>query len=608
MADPAGSSLLNIRDTFSRSTFSGSTFRGEDTVNKREFVEQSKKFVETQQKDQQSLSTIQQQINNLQTQINTLSAGLVQVRSLIQNDTVSEQTLLRKEQEEERKYAQRKIRTGNENQLEQKIVSALSAPVQQAAAKVENIFSRIGEALKTLFLGWLTVQGVKALKAYADKDYDALIDIKNNVIKNIGLGIAAIASIKLGLGLVTKAVTGVVAKIGSIIANIIKAPFKVVGAAATGLGSMLSGGGKKPPGGGGGKPKGGGGILGASGKFVTFLSGMMNFQNKEFTDATLASLSLVAKAPGAIGAIGKIAGIAFTADEIAEAFGKNIFGDSRDKLVDEIAKPFKEEKEKKSEKPASTAASPAKVAPAVTPQTPMIGDKKDDKSETDPKNMTPGPVSESANIQPTSDTGASAAGISAPSTASSTSTSTTSPAAGTGTSAPSTTSTTSGSSPVSTAQTTMMPAASDLTLNVNADKSEKEQKYWKSEEDYWNTISSALKAGSTYEELGLNQQEIDYLEGKTDTPPFLANEKMAAIEGKPTELTGEMMETKPITPPSIPPLQEPAPNVTIAAAPQQQQQKTAIPSSTGTDVPFIPSANPDNFYVMYSKLNYNVVV
>ncbi len=607
MADPAGSSLLNIRDTFSRSTFSGSTFRGEDTVNKREFVEQSKKFVETQQKDQQSLSTIQQQINNLQTQINTLSAGLVQVRSLIEKDTVSEQTLLRKEQEEERKYAQRKIRTGNENQLEQKIASALTAPVQQAAAKVENIFSRIGQALQTLFLGWLTVQGVKALKAYADKDYDALIDIKNNVIKNIGLGIAAIASIKLGLGLVTKAITGVVAKIGSIIANIIKAPFKVVGAAASGLRSMLGGGGKKPSGGGGGKPKGGGGRgPGIIGGLFGGINSWLNFKNGENVDAIMNAALLLPTPPIVRGLLG----LGVLADDIAEVFGSNIFGKNPNHAAKAKEIEAEAKKQKEEQKPASTAASPAKVAPAVTPQTPMIGDKKDDKSETDPKNMTPGPVSGSANIQPTSDTGASAAGISAPSTASttSTSTSTTSPAAGTGTSAPSTTSTTLGSSPVSTAQTTMMPAASDLTLNVNADKSEKEQKYWKSEEDYWNTISSALKAGSTYEELGLNQQEIDYLEGKTDTPPFLANEKMAAIEGKPTELTGEMMETKPITPPSIPPLQEPAPNVTIAAAPQQQQQKTAIPSSTGTDVPFIPSANPDNFYVMYSKLNYNVVV
>jgi hypothetical protein len=51
----------------------------------------------------------------------------------------------------------------------------------------------------------------------------------------------------------------------------------------------------------------------------------------------------------------------------------------------------------------STSTTAAKVTPAATPKTPVMGDKKDDKSETDPKNMTPGPVSGSTNIQPTSD-------------------------------------------------------------------------------------------------------------------------------------------------------------------------------------------------------------
>ncbi len=588
MADPAGSSLLNIRDTFSRNTFSGSTFRGEDTVNKREFVEQSKKFVETQQKDQQSLSTIQQQINNLQTQINTLSAGLVQVRSLIQNDTVSEQTLLRKEQEEERKYAQRKIRTGNENQLEQKIASALTAPVQQAAAKVENIFSRIGQALQTLFLGWLTVQGVKALKAYADKDYDALIDIKNNVIKNIGLGIAAIASIKIGLGLVTKAITGVVAKIGSIIANIIKAPFKVVGAAATGLASML-GGGKKPPASGPGaappaaappkKPnivqRAAGAAKGAlknlGGPFIqgTIGTGIDIAMGEEPGRAvTGAAGGVTAGAVGAkvgsiLGPVGALVG-GIGGYALGSGFGKEQY----DKFM---GKPQASQSQQQSKAPESksatmplTSAQPNQIK-SPTPQTPPVA----------PQIKSPSP-------SPSAQTNINA----------------NSPKSNNDNQTKNTV----------TPQASMMPATSNLTLNINADKSQKENDYWKSEAEYWDTISKGLESGSSYEELGLNQQEIDYLEGKTETPPFLANEKMVAIEGKTTELTGEMMETKPITPPSIPPLQEPAPNVTIAAAPQQQQQKTAIPSSTGTDVPFIPSANPDNFYVMYSKLNYNVVV
>ena len=595
MAEAAGSSLLNIRNSFSGSTISGPSIRGEDVVNKREFVEQSKKFTETQQKDTQSLSTIQEQFNNLQTQINTLATGLTKIESLIQKDTVSEQTLLKKEQSEENKYSQKKIRAGNENQLEQKIQSALVAPVQQAAAKVENIFGRIGQALTGLFLGWLGVQGVKALKAAADKDYDALTNIKNNIVKNIGLAIGGIAAIKLGFGLITKAIMGVVAKVGSIIANVIKLPFKAAAAAATGLGSMLRGG-PKPSGGGGVKPRGGGGVgPGLIGGLFSGINSWLNFKNGENVDAIMNAALLLPTPPIVRGLLG----LGVLADDISEVFGGNLFGKNPnyERKAKEIA--AEAEKQKETEKPASTSTTAAKVTPASTPQTPLMGEKKDDKSETDSKNMTPGPVSGSTNIQPTSDSGASSTGISAPSTA-----------AGTGISAPATTSssTTSGSSPTSTAQTTMMPQAGDLTLNVNADKSEKEQKYWKSEADYWNTIASGLKAGSSYEELGLNQDEIDYLEGNSDKPPFMMDRKIPEMETKPTELTNKTIQTKPITAPSIPPLEQPSPNVMVASAPAPQQQKTAIPSSTGTDVPFIPSANPNNFYVMYSKLNYNVVV
>lgn len=77
--------------------------------------------------------------------------------------------------------------------------------------------------------------------------------------------------------------------------------------------------------------------------------------------------------------------------------------------------------------------------------------------------------------------------------------------------------------------------------------------------------------------------------------------------------------TKTVTPANIKPptktltpvgtLPEPKPNIIIAgggqdrtqiAAPQQQEPLT--------DVPFIPSGNTDNFYVLYSQLNYNVVM
>lgn len=575
MAESAGSSLLSIRDSFSKNTVSGSSFKGSDTVNKRDFVEQSKKFVETQQKDQQSLSTIQQQINSLQTQITTLANGLTQLRSLIQKDTTSEQTLLTQEQEAEKKYAQRQIRIGKENELEKKIESALVAPVQQAAAKVENIFGKIKDALTGLFLGWLGVQGVKALKAYADKDYDALTDIKNNVIKNIGLAIGAVAAIKLGLGLVTRAIGAVVAKIGSIIFNVIRAPFAALGAGATKLGSALinRGSGTKPPGGSGGAPAapapkpnliqratgaasralrsmGGPLLQGAVGTGLDIAMGEDPKRAAAGATGGVTAAAVGSRVGGIFGAPGRFLG-GLLGYGFGSGFGKDVYNQVTGQ--------------------SPPAAAPTQTSKPSEPRSPIIP------TTSTPNGVTNPPVTIVGNLEenvpdreqpkPTEEKKDNVA-----------------------------------------PQTTMMPTAGDLTLNVNTDKSAKEQEYWKSEENYWNAIAKGLEEGLSYEELGLEQNEIDYLEGKTDKPPFLMQEKTAEMEGVPTELKTEMIGTKPTPPPSIPPLEQPAPNVMVAAAPAPQQQKTAIPSSTGTDVPFIPSANPDNFYVLYSKLNYNVVV
>lgn len=593
MAEAAGSSLLNIRNSFSGSTISGPSIRGEDVVNKKEFVEQSKKFAETQQKDTQSLSTIQQQFNNLQTQINTLAAGLTKVQSLIEKDTVSEQTLLKKEQSEENKYSQKKIRAGNENQLEQKIQTALVAPVQQAAAKVENIFGRIGQALTGLFLGWLGVQGVKALKAAADKDYDALTNIKNSVVKNIGLAIGGIAAIKLGFGLITKAIMGVVAKVGSIIANVIKLPFKAAAAAATGLGSMLRGGPK--PSGGGPSPSGapsaspsapvpkpniiqratgaasralksaGGPLLqGTAGTAIDIAMGEEPGRASAGAAGGVTAAAAGSKVGGIFGPVGRLLG-GILGYGVGSGLGKDVYNKATGQSPPAAAQTSNPSQPQSPIIPTATKPGENK-SPAVVTTTkpegkenlppPML------QNMDEAENVTPKPSPQTSN-----DKGENVA-----------------------------------------PQTAMMPAAGDLTLNVNADKSEKEQKYWKSEADYWNTIASGLKAGSSYEELGLNQDEIDYLEGNSDKPPFMMDRKIPEMETKPTELTNKTMQTKPITAPSIPPLEQPSPNVMVASAPAPQQQKTAVPSSTGTDVPFIPSANPNNFYVMYSKLNYNVVV
>lgn len=63
---------------------------------------------------------------------------------------------------------------------------------------------------------------------------------------------------------------------------------------------------------------------------------------------------------------------------------------------------------------------------------------------------------------------------------------------------------------------------------------------------------------------------------------------------------------KPVTP--VGTLPELKPNIIIAGGGADRTQTVAPQQQPLTDVPFIPSANTDNFYVLYSQLNYNVVM
>jgi hypothetical protein len=63
---------------------------------------------------------------------------------------------------------------------------------------------------------------------------------------------------------------------------------------------------------------------------------------------------------------------------------------------------------------------------------------------------------------------------------------------------------------------------------------------------------------------------------------------------------------KPDTP--VGTLPDPKPNIIMAGGGTDRTQTIASQKQPLTDVPFIPSSNTDNFYVLYSQLNYNVVM
>jgi small-conductance mechanosensitive channel len=172
----------------------------------------------------QEISALRSTVDALRTETTTLNKGLATISNLIQQDSALEKQQADEDEDRERKLAETKIRMGKESQLEQRITDSLATPVQALQKKVTDIFGRIGEALTALLAGWLTNQGIEALKANADGNKNKLEEIKDNVLKTIGFSVAAIGAMKIGFDLVIKTITGITGKIGGLILKLATAP------------------------------------------------------------------------------------------------------------------------------------------------------------------------------------------------------------------------------------------------------------------------------------------------------------------------------------------------------------------------------------------------
>ena len=515
----------------------------------------------------QEISALRGTVDALRAETTTLNNGLGNVSNLIQQDSAVEKQQASAEAESERKLAETNIRLGKESQLEQKITNALAKPVQALQQKVGNIFGRIGEALTALFAGWLTNQGIEALKAASEGNKEKLEEIKDNVLKTIGFGVAAIGAIKIGFDLVIKTITGITGKIGSILLKLATAPLKVLRSAlqaAPIIGPLL--GGPKPGAKPGPKPTGGGGMLsgvknalkGLAGPLLagTALTGFDIAQGEDPARAIAGATTGMIGSAGAfaLGSLIPIPGTGVGAGALAYGpsadFGKEMY----DKFFG------------KSETPQ------AKVA---EPTTPKVGD-----SKPEPPPTIMAPVEADAKISPStvepqnsmmSDSGTSV------------STATTAPPA----------------AEVQPQTPAIPPPSPEMTKNFQAAWDNRNRGYARGRiESAWNnmTVEQQQQAKEWAKSTGKDWTEMKLVEKPSTVQAVPLPSAQVQPLPKPTQNVGE--------------LTEPAPNVIMMPSGQSNNQQSSISQAptNGTDTPLISSSNPDNFYVLYSQLNYNVVI
>ena len=499
----------------------------------------------------QEISGLRTTVIALRTETATLNNGLLSLSNLIQQDVTAEKQQEKQEAERERRLLETKVRMGKESQLEQRVTNAVAAPVQALQPKISGIFGRIGTALTLLFTGWLTNQGIKALKASAEGNKTQLEKIKDRVIKNIGYFAASFAAVKVGFDLLFKTITGLTNNIAGFIIKLAKAPINLLRSALnlSPLSSIF-------------KPKPtvkGPNFLGGA---LTLYTAIRNYGNGEITDTVMQGLlAAISFTPVGrlVGAVRTVLGIAVTADEIAEVFGSNIFGENPNILrqVNKVKEIAEKEAQQTRENSSSTAelTSTETVTPIVTAQTSMLENQpNENKVEPNPSSVDFKPIEGNPDALPNASAGAAPI-------------------------------------PTSSPMTSMMPQSADLSLNnlPGALAPGQRPDITPNKEQF----AAATQARIDAKEKGLTGKELE---------EFVA---AAAMNAKPSD--ANITSTAQI--PNVGALPEPSPNVIMAGGQGgSQQSPTPQAPSAGSDTPIINSSNPDNFYVLYSQLNYNVVI
>ena len=502
-------------------------------------------------KQTQEISALRSTVDALRAETTTLNKGLVSISNLIQQDSAVEKQQETEKAESERKLAETNVRLGKESQLEQNITNSLVTPVQALQQKVDNIFSRIGEALTTLFFGWLTNQGIEALEAESEGNKEKLEEIKNNVLKTIGFGVAAIGAIKIGFDLIIKTITGITGKIGSILLKLATAPLKVLRStlqAAPIIGGLL--GGPKPGAKPGPKPTGGGGMLSGVKNALKGLAGpllagtaLTGFDIAQGEDPARA---IAGATTGMIGSAGAFAlGSLIPIPGTGVGAGALAYGPSAD-FGKEMYDKFFGKSETSSAK--------------VSPTTPKVGD-----SKPEPPPTIMAPVEADAKISPSTQT----------------------------------------------PETSPTPAAVQPQTPAIPPPSPEMTKQFQMAWDYRNNGFARGRIESAWNNMTVEQQQQAKIWAQSkgyDWTEMKLVEKPSTVQAVP--LPSAQVQPLPKPTQNVGELTEPAPNVIMMPSGQNNNQQSSISQAptNGTDTPLISSSNPDNFYVLYSQLNYNVVI
>jgi len=216
--DPASGSYLSAekrKAIFARTRVSSNVFgRGGALVPINKQSDSGALVTTAIQNQTQNISSLQGQINSLRSEVNDFRTALSRITDLIAYDSVLEKNSIKQEQEEQRRATEQGLRIGRESLIERKIQNALIAPAQAIAQRTQSILDKVKQFFTTLFIGWLTNQGIETLRALSEGNGKKLEEIKDNVLKGLGIAAGTLFLLNGGFFAIASTITRLSLKIG----------------------------------------------------------------------------------------------------------------------------------------------------------------------------------------------------------------------------------------------------------------------------------------------------------------------------------------------------------------------------------------------------------
>jgi hypothetical protein len=184
-----------------------------------------------------SLVGLQDQLNTIRSEIFTTNVNLQGIGKILESDRSLDQRYLLEERDEEKKLLESKIRQGAENELEKKVSASLQSPLSSTEKNLNSIFSKITTALGALF-GFFGNKILQGFKLSAKLGIGALTGIGNLLKGSFGFITSTLGTLSKGFTSVLSGIGGITGKVIKSLSALAASPFKAIAGLVT---SLLSG-------------------------------------------------------------------------------------------------------------------------------------------------------------------------------------------------------------------------------------------------------------------------------------------------------------------------------------------------------------------------------